>query len=126
MFFKPMAIIRLNDQRNKYRNQKTISDGIVFDSKKEAIRYAELKLLEKAKEISDLELQPRFTLLPSYKRDGKTIRKIEYVADFRYREPDGTVVIEDVKSAITKKNPVYMLKKKLLLHKFKDIVLLET
>ncbi len=121
-----MAIIRLNNQRNKYRNKKTISDGIVFDSKKESIRYHELKLLEKAKEISDLELQPRFTLLPSFKRDGKTIRKIEYVADFQYKEPDGTVIVEDVKSAITKKNPVYMLKKKLLLHKYKNIVLLET
>ena len=121
-----MAIIRLNNRQSKYGNKKTISDGIVFDSKKEAIRYNELKLLEKAKEITDLELQPRFMLLPSFKRDGKTIRKIEYVADFRYREPDGTVIVEDVKSAITKKNPVYMLKKKLLLHKYKDIVLLET
>ena len=121
-----MALIRINHRQNKYRNQKTITDGKVFDSRKEAMRYHELKLLEKAGEIKDLELQPRFTLLPSFRRDGKTIRKIEYVADFQYKEADGTKIVEDVKSEITRKNPVYRLKKKLLLYKYKDIVLLET
>ena len=121
-----MRLIRFNNQRNKYRNQKTLVDGLVFDSRKEAVRYGELKLMEKAGEISELELQPRFTLLPSFRRDGKTIRKIEYVADFKYRNKEDAEIVEDVKSEITRKNPVYRIKKKLLLYRYKDIVLIES
>ena len=52
---------------NKYRNIKTEVDGIKFDSKREAQRYQELKLLEKGGVISNLELQPKFELLPANK-----------------------------------------------------------
>lgn len=58
---------------NKYRNKKVIVDRKEFDSKKEAIRYKELKLLERAGEISNLELQPRFLLQDSFRKNGKTI-----------------------------------------------------
>ena len=72
--------------QSKYKNKKTQVDMYIFDSAKEAQRYRELKLLERAKEISNLELQPRFLLQESFKKNGKTYRKIEYVADFKYIE----------------------------------------
>lgn len=71
---------------NKYRNKKTKIDMYVFDSIAESKRYKELKLLEMAKEISKLELQPKFTLQEAFKKNGKTYRKIEYIADFKYIE----------------------------------------
>lgn len=92
--------------RNKYRNVKTVVDGITFDSKKEAKRYGELKLLEKAGEITDLELQPEYPL----NVNGKTVAK--YRGDFRYFDRrNGVVVHEDVKGVQT---PVFRLKKKIL------------
>lgn len=119
-----MAIIRLNG-RNKFGNRSVIEDGIRFDSRKEARRYRELRLLERAGEIKKLELQPRFLLQNKFQKDGKTHRKIEYVADFRYIE-GGKTIVEDVKSAITSKHPVYRLKKKLLLKKYPHINFIET
>ncbi len=71
---------------NKYRNKKVIVDGEEFDSKKEGNRYKELKLLLKAGKISNLELQPRFLLQDGFKKNGRTFRKIEYIADFKYIE----------------------------------------
>lgn len=99
---------------SKYRAKKTVVDGIKFDSKREAERYCELKLLEKAKEIRNLELQPRFLLQDKFKdRHGKTHRKIEYVADFMYINKDDKKIVEDVKGMMT---DVYKLKKKLFLN----------
>ena len=69
---------------SKYRNRKTTIDGIAFDSKAEARRYAELKLLERAGEIKDLELQPKYRLLDGFKKNGKTYRPIDYIDEFRY------------------------------------------
>ena len=69
---------------NKYRNKKVQVDMFVFDSIAESRRYKELKLLEHAGEISKLELQPKFTLQESFRKNGKTYRKIEYRADFMY------------------------------------------
>jgi ribosomal protein S8 len=103
---------------SKYRNEKTAYDGIVFDSKREAARYKDLRLMEKAGEISDLELQPVYQIL----MDGKKMAK--YKADFRYREK-GHTIVEDVKSEATKKNKVYRLKKKLVEAQF-GIIILET
>jgi len=102
---------------SKYRAVKTSVDGIMFDSKKEAYRYAELKLLEKAGKISCMELQPEFVLMEGYRRDGKAVKAVKYVADFRYRE-NGNIVVEDVKGM---KTPVYLLKKKLLLHRYPEL-----
>lgn len=99
---------------SKYRAKKTVVDGIKFDSKREAERYCELKLLEKAKEIRNLELQPRFLLQDKFKdRHGKTHRKNEYVADFMYINKDDKKIVEDVKGMMT---DVYKLKKKLFLN----------
>ena len=103
--------------RSKYGAVKTEVDGIVFDSKKEAARYQELKLMERAGEIRGLVLQPTFVI----NVEGKKI--CSYKADFRYellvrgrdglRDPNRTYtnVVEDVKGV---KTPVYRLKKKLV------------
>ena len=104
----------------KYGNQRTVVDGITFDSKKEATRYAELKLLQRAGEIFDLQRQVPFTLIPKQTRDGKVIeRPCVYKADFVYKEKDGTEVVEDVKGVCTKE---YRIKKKLMLWQFGIIV----
>ena len=105
---------------NKYRNRKTTADGITFDSRKEAERYWDLKLLEKCGKITGLTLQPRYELLPSIKWNGQTLRKRSYVADFKYME-GGKLIVEDVKSAFTRKNPVYTLKRHIFLAKYIDI-----
>ena len=90
--------------RNKYRAVKTEVDGIIFDSKREAARYMELMLLQKAGEISHLELQPSFDCIVNEKKI------CSYHADFRYFTANGCVV-EDVKGVRTE---VYRLKKKLV------------
>ena len=69
---------------SKYYNKKVQVDMYVFDSIAEGRRYKELKILEKAGEISELKLQPRFLLQESFRKNGKTYRKIEYIADFMY------------------------------------------
>ena len=99
----------------KYGNRKTELDGITFDSRKEARRYAELKLLEMAGEISDLELQKPFILQPGFVHEGKKIQPIKYIADFCYND-HGETVVEDVKSPATRKDKVYQLKKKMMLY----------
>lgn len=104
-------------KRSKYNAKKTVVDGITFDSKKEARRYADLKILEKAGEISHLQLQPKFRLLDGFKHNRETIRPINYFADFSYIDNEGNEVVEDVKSKATK-TPVYSIKKKLFLNKY--------
>ena len=105
---------------NKYNNKKTIVDNILFDSKKEARRYKELKLMEKAGLITNLVLQPKFEILKSFKRRGKTHRKIEYIADFRYFDNERQAeVIEDVKGVST---DVFNIKKKLFLYQLDESI----
>ena len=106
---------------NKYRNTKIMIDGIEFDSKKEGLRYKELKLLQRAGLIYNLKMQTTFELQPSFKRNGKTIRAITYKADFDYMTKDGRHVIEDVKSPATEKDKVYRLKRKMLQYKYENI-----
>ena len=103
---------------SKYRNQKTIVDGITFDSIKEANRWAELKLLERAGKITFLQRQPSFVIVPKQVRDGKMIeRQVVYKADFAYKDENGEDVVEDVKSPATK-TKVYILKRKLMLWEY--------
>lgn len=115
--------------RSKYGNKKIIVEGIPFDSRKEARRYSELKLLERAGKIKDLELQKSFELIPAQYEDtgevytrgekkgqpkrGKCIEKaVTYKADFVYIE-NGKTVVEDTKGFRTKD---YIIKRKLMLH----------
>lgn len=104
---------------NKYGNKKIIVDGHKFDSQKEARRYKELKLMERAGVIKDLELQPKFELIPTIRTETETLRKTVYKADFKYFDVKvDHEVVEDVKGF---KTDVYKLKKKMLLHKYQEL-----
>jgi hypothetical protein len=92
----------------KYRNVPTVVEGIRFASKAEAKRYVELRWLEKAGEVSSLELQKRYPLVGA---DG--IKVAVYVADFDYLNPDGEPVTEDVKSPTTANLRLFRMKAKL-------------
>ena len=107
---------------NKYRNIKCVYDGLKFDSKKEAQRYAELKLLEKCGAIQNLKTQVKFCIVP---KTEKNRRARFYIADFVYTE-NGVNTIEDVKSPITRRNPVYSLKKALVLVNYAEYNFVET
>lgn len=100
---------------SKYGNRKTEVDGIVFDSKREAARWQDLLLLLRAGEISELQRQVRYELIPAYTNGrGKKIRKMEYVADFVYLDKrELEVIVEDAKGYRTKD---YQLKKKIFEH----------
>lgn len=111
------------NKTTKYHNKKTIVNGITFDSKLEAKRFCELKLLEKANKIEDLKLQPSFELQPTFKKNGKTIRAITYKADFSYYDKEKQEqVIEDTKGMQTKD---YLIKKKLFEYKFPYLTIKE-
>ena len=101
---------------SKLRNVKTIVDGLSFDSKKEAKRYAELKLLVKAGDVSNLELQRSFELIPKQKlSSGKTERACHYIADFVYCY-NGKTWVEDVKGMRTgQAYALFVVKRKLML-----------
>lgn len=104
-------------KRSKYNAKKTTVDGITFDSKREAERYQELKLMEETDFISFLVLQPKFLIQEGYRDSaGKWVRPIEYVADFQYYDDlEDRQVVEDVKGV---KTAVYRLKKKLVEKKY--------
>lgn len=104
---------------NKYKNKKVQVDMYVFDSIAESKRYKELALLAKTGKIKELELQPRFLLQESFKKNGKTYRKIDYVADFKYIE-NGKIIVEDVKGIQT---DVFKLKHKLFEKKYPELEL---
>ena len=97
----------------KYKNVKVVYNGIKFDSKKEAKRYTELQILAKSNLITDLQLQVRFELIPTFEYRGETVRSLSYIADFVYIQ-GGNRIIEDVKSPMTRKLPTYINKIKLL------------
>lgn len=108
----------------KYYNKKTFIDGIKFDSKLEAERYAQLKMMECAGVIRDLELQPEYELIPSFRKNGKTWRKTVYKADFRYIlcEDDKTI-IEDAKGSTAVITDVFRLKQKLFEYKYPELTI---
>lgn len=90
--------------RAKYRNRKTVVDGIKFDSQREATRYSVLKIMQAAGVISDLRLQVPYVITVN------GLKVCKYVADFVYVDK-GREVVEDVKGM---KTPTYNLKKKLM------------
>ena len=112
-----------NNYPNKYRAKKVEIDGEKFDSQKEARRWTQLKLLERAGEISDLRRQVKFVLIPAQREPdrvgkrggrikGKLLeREVAYIADFVYIE-NGEMIVEDTKGFRTKE---YVIKRKLLL-----------
>ena len=112
---------------SKYGAKKIVFQGITFDSQKEAQRYAELRLLERGKVISDLHCQVKFELIPRQIKfdpiaqqngeNGRVIeRAVNYIADFVYTDnKTGQMVVEDTKGYKTKE---YIIKRKLMLHKY--------
>lgn len=102
-------------KQNKYKNKKVEYDGHKFDSQKEKAYYIKLKLMEKADEIFDLELQKEFVLIETFKLNDKTYRKMVYKADFTYLDRDGKYHVIDTKGFKTKE---YLLKKKLMAWKY--------
>lgn len=103
---------------SKYNARKTVIDGITFDSKREAARYTELKLLERAGEIDALTAHPVYTLVDAFVCRGKRERAIKYIGDFQYVE-NGNLVCEDVKGVQTK---VFAIKRKLFLLRYGEKV----
>lgn len=119
----------------KYGNSKAVVDGITFDSQKEAQRYWELKILQRAGRITDLQLQREFELIPAqyetYPRYGKTGKRLQdgkrcveksctYKADFCYMQ-DGKLVVEDTKGYRDPASAGYakfVIKRKLLLWRY--------
>ncbi len=115
-------------KKTKYNSRKATIDGITFDSVKEARRYRELSLLEKAGMICHLERQRKYVLIPAQyepvspeeyvkskgkKTKGKCIeRECSYVADFVYVQ-NGEIIVEDTKGFRTKD---YIIKRKLMLY----------
>tara|TARA_R110000868_G_scaffold368390_2_gene631501 strand:- start:2200 stop:2535 length:336 start_codon:yes stop_codon:yes gene_type:complete len=108
----------------KYFNKKT--NG--YDSRKEARRAFELNILEKAGEIINLQEQVTFELLASFKdSSGNTERGIKYIADFVYYDNKlKHLVIEDVKSAMTKKLSTYIIKRKLVKVRYPEYIFIES
>ena len=99
---------------SKYKAIKTEVDGQKFDSKVEAKYYQYLKERAERGEIEDLELQPTFTLMEGFRRNGVKIRDIVYKADFTYYDvTKSEVVVCDVKGGDS--TPEFKLKSKLLL-----------
>ena len=119
---------------SKYGNQKITIDNITFDSTGEGLRYKELKLLGKTGQITDLQLQKKFIIVPEIRepdtvgprggvKKGKLIQSAAYyVADFVYYDKNGKLVVEDFKGF---KTDLYKLKKKLMKYIY-DIDIKET
>ena len=98
-------ISRFKNAKSKYGNRITVVDNIKFHSKKEALRYQDLKLMQHSNLIAYLELQPKFKITVK----NKFI--CHYIADFAYKDlQSGNVIYEDVKGF---KTSIYRLKKKL-------------
>lgn len=105
--------------RSKYGSKKATVNGMTFDSQKEAARYTELCLLQRAGKITSLETQVKYELIPSQKIDGKVVeRGVSYIADFVYFQ-DGKKVVEDVKGYRDPSSAGYakfVIKRKLMLY----------
>ena len=100
----------------KYKNKKVETEDGTFDSVKEFSRWQELKLLQRAGEIYDLQRQVPFVLIPTQRDDrGKVIeRDVKYIADFTYRNKEYKLIVEDTKGMKTKE---YIIKRKLMLYR---------
>lgn len=105
---------------SKYLSHKTVVDGITFDSNDEAKFYEVLKIKKYRGEIQNFELQPKFTLVNGFKKNGKTYRAITYTPDFTIYHNDGSVEYVDVKGMTTQQGE---LRIKLFNYFYKDLKL---
>lgn len=109
-------------KKNKYRNCRVTIDDRTFDSRKEYTRYCQLLVMQQDGEISDLELQRVFKLVPKQMLETPRLhgnkyqrceQEITYIADFCYKDKEGKLVVEDTKSKATR-TPQYIIKRKLM------------
>lgn len=113
----------LNRKSNKYHAQKVLLGKNRFDSKKECCRSIQLDMLLRAGKISNLERQKRFELVPRTALE----RPVFYLADFYYFDNElNKWVVEDVKSAVTKKLAAYIIKRKLMRWRYPEIKFIES
>lgn len=104
---------------SKYGNHVLVVGGERFDSEKELIRYQQLRLLQRAGEISDLQRQVRYELIPAQcSTGGHKERSVVYIADHVYQE-NGATVVEDAKGYRTAD---YIIKRKLMLKVFGIVI----
>jgi hypothetical protein len=107
--------------RNKYGARKVKADGHTFDSQLEYARYQQLKLLERAGEITGLVVHPKYKLTEGYTRprSNKKIQGVTYTADFSYVDlQQNWIVVEDIKSPPTAKKEGFILRRKLFEDKY--------
>ncbi len=117
MTLKEYQEMKRANRRNKYNAQARTVDGVRFDSKAEARRYGELKLLCAQGYIAGLRIHPRYELQAAFTDGrGKRHRGIFYEADFEYQE-SGQMIAEDVKGVQT---TVFRLKRKLFLYRYSE------
>lgn len=111
----PRIVIMAKPKRNKYGAAKVTQAGITHDSGKEASRWHQLQLLQRAGQISDLKRQVSFVLAPAVRLAGEAKKKpaLRYFADFTYVHA-GHLVVEDTKSVPTRKLSAYRIKKHLM------------
>ena len=105
---------------SKYLSHKTVVDGITFDSKDEAKYYEALKIRKYRGEIQNFELQPKFTLIQGFKKNGKTYRAITYTPDFVIYHNDNSEEYIDVKGMTTQQGE---LRIKLFNHFYRELKL---
>lgn len=102
---------------SKYNSEKVIIDGLTFDSKVEGLYYEFLKGERAQGRVKSFDVQPKFVLQPSFRKDGVHYRAITYSADFRIEYPDGTIEVVDIKGMET---AIFNLKQKMFEHNFPE------
>lgn len=123
MTAKQFREIASGKKPSKYHAQKTVVDGITFDSKKESKKWKELCTMEATGIISNLQRQVQFELQPAYvNNQGKKIRAINYIADFVF-EQDNKIYVMDSKGMRTKD---YILKRKIFEYKYPGYIFIES
>ena len=99
---------------SKYRNRKTVVDGITFDSKGEYAKWQELQLMEKAGLITNLQRQVTFVLAPSVVLDGRKRPEMRFTADFQFLDSDGQLVVADFKNPTTANETAFKMRRHLM------------
>lgn len=112
-------MFKSSSKKGKYKNKKVEKYGVKWDSKMELDYYEHLLKLQEQGIVTDIELQPRFLLQPSFKYQGKTIRKMEYVSDFKVTYADGYIEVVDTKGV---KTADFKLKHKMVKYLNQDTV----
>lgn len=109
----------------KYGARGIDYEGIHFDSIKEHSRYIELKILQRAGEISGLTVHPKYELQPRFKYNGHVERAITYTPDFEYIAREGWKVVEDVKGGNATKTEAYSIRRRLFIRQHQDVKFME-